>query len=84
MFYKSRYPNNAEFVPITHTFRKPCRVKIREADGTTILIGYGIGDQIDVLMPNIIYPVAGDERMEEIPLADGSFIVEYPDDIDLE
>lgn len=58
-------------------------MKIRR-NGLVELVGYGIGDSIDVLEPSLVYPVALSERLSEIPLVDGSFIVECPDEVRVE
>ena len=83
MFYKQKTAEEAKLVPFIYYFLKPCTVRKMEVDGTINLIGYGIGDRIEILRYNIVLPVAIYDREENILLADGSIIIEYPDDIEL-
>ena len=81
MIYKQHSYPGSVLKSFTYCFLKPAKLKIRKQDGQIVLMGYGIGDRISVLKYDIVYPVAEYETLEEIPLSDGSFIVEYPNDL---
>ena len=53
------------------------RAKIREKGGTLKSVSFGIGDIITVLEPSMYFPVSTGFVLKEIPLADGSRIVEF-------
>ena len=77
----SSYPEGTKFTPHTFSFLAPARLKIRRPDGSIETVGYGIGEQIQVMQPSLRYPVGGAKALTEVPLADGSVIIEYPADI---
>lgn len=58
---------------------EPIKLRIRKPDGSTVLMGYGIGDVIEVMEYEAILLIPGIIKRKEIPLSDGSFIVEYYD-----
>lgn len=78
-------PEGARMVQHGYRFLKPFQARLRHPDGSTELIGYGIGDYVEVLVPEtewlLIIPR---ERLVEIPLANGSFMVEFPQNIEYE
>ena len=78
MMYKKPAPPNATMVPTPYEFCEPVKLKIRKPDGTEILMGYGIGEKIEVLEPHMQFCIPSHEKWKEIPLADGSFVIEYP------
>lgn len=81
MFVKQSYPEGTSWIPHTYSFLKPARIKIRRPDGLEVLMGYGIGEQIDVLQPSCTYLVCSYEPVDEVPLPDGGAIIEWPNDI---
>ena len=84
MYYKKHASEGSHLVPIVYRFLEPIKAKVRHPDGTVILIGYGIGDKIEVLEPDVQLLLALHEKLTEIPLADGSFIIEFPERIRME
>jgi hypothetical protein len=83
MIAKKSAPPGAKLVPHEYSFLKPAKLRIRNVDGTERLVGYGIGERISVLEPSIQFLVASHEMLEEVPLEDGSFIVEWPSNVSL-
>lgn len=81
MIYRKPCPPDTPIVPVSYTFMAPTKIRLRRPDGLTVLIGYGIGDIVDVLQPRIQFGIVCTERLLEIPLADGSFMIDVPDDI---
>lgn len=74
----------AKMVPTRYRFRKPAMLRIRRADGLTVMEGFGIGEIITILSPDIQYLVCSYEEWDEVPMPNGEFIVEWPEDIDME
>jgi hypothetical protein len=83
MFYKKPAVRGAKLIAFTYQFLEPCLVKKQEVDGTINLVRYGIGDKIEIMEPDAQLLIALYEKAEEIPLIDGSKIIEFPDDISL-
>lgn len=81
MIYRKPCPPDTPFVPMPYTFLAPARIRLRRPDGLTVLMGYGIGDIVDVLQPEVQFCIVCQDRLLEIPLADGSFMIDVPDDI---
>lgn len=77
MLYKKSCPEGTPLTPVTYQFLEPTRMRVRQKDGTTILMGYGIGELIEVLEPQVQYLIVNHEILDTIPLADGSTIVEF-------
>lgn len=80
MIHKSTCPPGTSLHAIKYVFLKPARLTIRNGEDHTVY-GYGIGEQIEVLEPSMQYLVAGGVKLEQIPLADGRTIVQYPNDL---
>lgn len=76
-------PEGVSMVPMLYSFLKPARLRIRDKDGKVSLIGYGIGEQIQIMEPVVQYLVASHELYKEIPLTDNQFVVEWPNDLTL-
>lgn len=74
---KCPYRPGTPFAARKYTFVEPCKLRIRREDGRVDLIGYGIGESIAVLEPEIQLLVVPHEKLKEIPMADGSVIIEY-------
>ena len=68
---------------VSHKYQviNPGMAFIKNPDGNISLVGYGIGDAIDALRPALCYTVASHEEYDEIPLADGTFILDYTDSL---
>jgi len=81
MLYKKRCPEDTPVIPVIYEFLEPVRIRIRKPDGSIVLMGYGIGERVQVLEPRIQFAVVCHERLIEIPLADGSFMIEFPDNM---
>ena len=81
MIYKKVSPNIGNLSPTVYCIMSPVSVKIRDKNGIISNVRYGIGDKIKVLEPIIQFLIVNHEKLNEIPLDDGSFIIEYPDDI---
>lgn len=78
MIYVKKGPGT-DTVPTTYEFMEPVRLKIRDQNGNVTTYGYGMGEKIDVLELSLQFLVHCTERLTEIPLADGRFIVEWPE-----
>ena len=81
MIYKKSAPPNTPLSSVKYSFLSPIRVIIRDKNGNHTLMGFGIGEQVSVLEPRVQNLVCNHEKLDEIPLDDGSFIVKYPDSI---
>jgi hypothetical protein len=81
MIYRKPAPPDSLMVPTPYEFLEPVRVKVRYPDGREVLMGYGIGETVMVMAPDVRYAVCCSDLLEEIPLADGSHIVEFPSDM---
>lgn len=81
MIYKKSGPPNTPLAPVTYEFLAPTRVTVRYPNGEEWLTGYGIGEQITVLELSCQYLVANHEKLTEIPMADGSVIIGWDDNI---
>ena len=81
MIYRKSAPPNTPLASVKYSFLFPTRVIIRDRDGNHKLIGYGVGEQISVLEPKVQNLVCNHEKLDEIPLDDGTYIVKYPDSI---
>lgn len=84
MIFRKPCPNRTPIAPRTYGFLEPVTLRIRRQDGSTALVSYGIGEQVQVLEPVIQYAIVCTERLKEIPLADGTFIIDVPEDIRVE
>ena len=83
IFHNHPDTEKAPRVAVDYQFLAPIKVRVRLVDGTEILMGYGIGDTIGVLQPAYNYMIRG-EPLKEIPLADGSHMIAFPDDLPVE
>jgi hypothetical protein len=82
MLMHNEHPPDATYVPVTYQFLEPVRLRIQRPDGRVELIGYGIGETIDVMEPGVQYCIPPTRRLVSIPLADGSHIIDPPLSID--
>lgn len=74
-------PPETSLGPHPYRVKAPFRVKIRDKSGSVTTYGYGIGERIEVLEPTIQNLVTPHERLSEIPLVDGRYIIEWPEGI---
>lgn len=81
MITKRSAPPGTKLTSLEYSFLKPARLRIRSADGVETLMGYGIGERISVLEPAVQYLIASYEVLDEVPLADGGHIIEWPADL---
>lgn len=81
--FRKHADEGVPLVPISYQFVKPTQMRVRFPGGSTQLIGYGIGDIIQVLEPETQWLIgySSRDRLTEIPLANGSTIIEFPEDI---
>lgn len=70
-------PTMNRIVAIRYRFKQPAMVTIRDVDGAMILVGYGIGDDIQIMEPDLQNLACRHEKYVEIPLVDGSHIVKF-------
>jgi hypothetical protein len=63
---------------------EPVQMTIRKPDGTEVIMGYGIGELIETYKPSLRLLVYTNQLLKEIPLTDGSMIIEYPADMKLQ
>lgn len=66
---------------VVYCFMEPTTVKIRRPDLTIETITFGVAEKIGVIEPSTATLTVPNEKLKEIPLEDGSFIIEYPDDM---
>lgn len=78
MMFRKSAPAGTPLAPMTYAFLEPVRVSIRHPDGRVVLTGFGVGEQVQVMEPRVQNLVVCTEVLPEIPLADGSAIVEWP------
>lgn len=64
-----------ELTTVSYAFLEPAMLRLRKPDGSIVVLGFGIGEQVDVVVPRIQTLQAQYELRKEIPLADGSFIL---------
>lgn len=81
MITKLAAPEDAKLIPTSYSFLAPARLRIRDASGVETLVGYGIGEKIQVLEPDIQLLVCSHEEHDEIPLTNGVFIIEWPENL---
>lgn len=55
-----------------YMFQKPCKLLLEKPDGSKVVMGYGTGDTIEVVQPEVVYLIASHEELEFIVLSDGS------------
>lgn len=85
MIYRIPCPPEAVLVPTTYQFLAPTRMRVRRPCGKVELMGYGIGETLEVMEPATQYLIPCYDLLKEIPLTDGSFVVEFnPDEIRME
>jgi hypothetical protein len=84
MIYHKPAPEDTKLCPVKYRLLEPIRVTIRRPDGRTELVGFGIGEVLEVMEPYIQYLVACYDRLTEIPLSDGSSIIDFPESISTE
>lgn len=70
---------NTKIVAVPYRVLTPVRMTLAMPDGSHVIMGYGIGDIIEVMEPAIQYANCRHEELKEIPLSDGSFIIGYDD-----
>ena len=81
MLYQIPMSETARIEQVTYEFLEPVQVRIRKPDGSTVLMGYGIGERIVVLEPQSIIMTPPRERVTVISLVDGSSIIEFPENM---
>ena len=83
MFWQLPCPEDTTHSAVTYCFAKPCKVKIRKNDGTVENFFMGIGDKVRILEPEVRYLVPPTKMRSEIPLEDGSAIIEWSSNIEV-
>lgn len=84
MLFHPSCPPDTDYIPVTYQFLEPVRLRIHDPNTNQVtLMGYGIGDCVDVLEPRMQYLVPSVKRREKIALADGSWVVDPPNSIKL-
>lgn len=86
IYYSSCFGGeDAVLYPVKRQFMKPVQAKVRKPDNTEVLMGYGIGEIIEILSLNGQHCADCCGRLlgNGIPLADGSVILEWIGDLDL-
>jgi hypothetical protein len=78
--YKIPCPPDSRLVPVKYSFLKPQMVRTISPSGLNVLMGYGIGDIIEVMEPNIQYLIVPREKLEKIELTDGTVILDEIED----
>jgi len=82
MIYKklSRHPES-QFI-CQYQLMQPIVLKIQKVDGTIESFSFGIGEMFSVWEPSIQLLVCTHEKLEKIPLSDGSFIIDPPEELE--
>lgn len=74
----------AKLVPHKFQVTKPGRMKIMDINGDVNLIGYGIGDIINVMKYSVTYCIPETEKLIMIPLENNEYIIWYDNEIEME
>lgn len=83
MLMHNEHPPGMEYIPIKYQFLAPARLRIQKPDGTTDLVGFGIGETIDVMEPAIQYLIPPHRYRETIPLPGGAQIIDPPSHVNV-
>ncbi len=82
MLYKHHPSPNSPLHIVTYIFLKPILCRYEYKDGTTALMGYGIGDSIEISEPSCVYLLPRHDKKEVIELSNGDKIIEFITPID--
>lgn len=74
-------PEGTPLVPVNYKFIKPVQMRVRYPGGLEQLKVYETGEVLQVLEPEVSSLVTLIGRLKSIPLANGSTIIEFPEDI---
>ena len=66
-------------VPHVYEFVEPGWLTFRRSDGRIETLHYGIGERVEKLEPSERYCIVPSQRWAEIPMADGSFVIDRSD-----
>ena len=83
MMYEKSGPFPEKVGPVRYQFIQPAQCVVETISGVRTVVGYGIGDIVEVMEPVCQYAIAGHKLLTKIPLSDGTYIVEYPNDMKL-
>lgn len=78
MIYEEHPADGAHLYPACYKFLEPIKLRIRRPSGEVETVGFGIGDSIIVMRWSCVYPVGPCKPQKEIPLQDGSTIIDCP------
>ena len=84
MIIEKQCPPGTKLTPVKYSFLKPARLRIRDVNGFERLIGYGVGEQVEVMEPSVVFLIMNYDVKETILLSDGSVIVEWPSDLSVQ
>jgi hypothetical protein len=80
MIWDQPHPPGVKYIAATYVFLRPCRLRIKK-QGQEQLIGYGMGEKIKVMEPELSYCIPPSEKRTTVPLEDGGEITEWPEDL---
>lgn len=75
--------DHREYYAAQYQFQSPCRLTVRATDGTVSMIGYGIGDVVEVMDPRVETLSTRRVPLKEIPLTDGSVILDWAEQAEI-
>lgn len=82
--YEKPAPPDAKTVPVQYRFRKPAKLRVLRPDGLTVLEGFGVGETITIMEPDVQLLISAYTKLASIPMPDGASVVEWPEDLDME
>lgn len=69
-----------EYISVVYEITSPVKLRMRKPDGTEDLIGYGIGERIEVLERDCCCMVVHEPKLRsEIQMVNGNNIFDFPE-----
>lgn len=78
MFTKKSAPPDSPLTVVTYELLEPAEMLVERPDGLQVLMGYGIGEKLQVIEPQIQNLVYTTEQKDYVLLADGTKIIRWP------
>ncbi len=72
-------PDNTDFVEVPYSFTYPYQAYVKSNIGVVTFTGFGIGEIVKIMEPAMQYLITRSEILNDLPLSDGSFILDCPD-----
>jgi hypothetical protein len=81
MTYEIGCDPGTHMVPVAYEFLWPAMLRIRKLDGRIVPTMFGFAEKIEIFQPAVQYLNVPHKRLETILMADGSEIIEYPENL---